>query len=70
MMAIYTKHDQKIINESIRVEGSCYFDEKLLKVWALVEGATTERQFFISDLKGDNGTAEVNDVIRAVLKTR
>ena len=70
MMAIYTKHDQRIMNESIRVEASCYFDEKLLRVWALVEGATTERQSFISDLKGDNGDTEVTDVIRAALKSR
>lgn len=69
-MAIYTKHGSKIINGSIRVDHGCYFDEKLLKVWALVEGANTERQFFISDLKGDNGKTEVDDVIRAVLKTR
>ena len=69
-MAIYTKHDQRMISESIRIDASCYFDEKLLKVWALVERATTERQFFISDLKSDNGKTEVDDLIRAALKTR
>lgn len=69
-MAINTKHGHRIINGSIRVEASCYFDEKLLKVWALVEGATTERQFFISDLKGDNGDTEVTQVIRAAQKSR
>lgn len=69
-MAIYTKYDQTIINDSIHTDGSCYFDEDLVKIWARVQGAASERQFFISDLKADKGKAEVDDVIRAALKSR
>ena len=69
-MAIYTKHGYMIINDSIHVDRSCYFDSKLLKIWALFEGATAEHQFFISDLKADNGKTEIDDVIRAALKSR
>jgi len=69
-MAIYTKHGYMIINDSIHIDHSCYLDNKLLKVWALFDGATAEHQFFISDLKADNGKTEIDDVIRAALKSR
>lgn len=71
-MAIYIKHGYMIVNDSIHVDRSCYFDNKLLKVWGRTpfEGVTAEHQFFISHLKADNGKTEIDDVICAALKAR
>jgi hypothetical protein len=66
-MAIYTKHGDKLINESLRVDLDCMFGDKIVKVWGVIEGGTTEKQYWYSDLVGD-GKKEVRDVIHANAK--
>jgi len=66
-MAIYTKHGEKVINESLRVDQDCLFNDEIVKVWATVEGETAEKQYWFSDLVGDRKT-EVRDVINSNLK--
>jgi hypothetical protein len=64
-MAIYTKHGKKIINDSIHIDGECYFADKVIKMRALVEGETAPRLIYVTDLLADHGKAEINDVIAA-----
>lgn len=66
-MAIDTKHGVRLINESLRVDQSCLVDGEIVRVWAIVAGETTERQYWLSDLRGDK-KHEVRDVIHANLK--
>lgn len=66
-MAIFTKHGEKLINESLRVDGNCIFNEEIVKVWAVIEGQATEKQYWFSDLVGDT-KKEVRDVINANIK--
>lgn len=66
-MAIFTKHGEKLINESLRVDGDCIFNEEIVKVWAVIEGQATEKQYWVSDLVGDR-KKEVRDVINANIK--
>jgi len=61
-MAIYTKYGDKVINQSLRVDRDCLFNDDIVKVWATLEGQTTEKQYWISDLVGDK-RKEVRDVI-------
>ena len=68
-MAIYTKHGEKIINESLRIDSDCMFDDEIVKIWAIVEGETGEKQYWFSDLHGDR-KREVQDVLDSNLKKR
>jgi hypothetical protein len=69
-MAIYTKHGKEIIKDSIRVDRDCYHDERLIKIQALVKGATTPQTYYVSDLTADHGAREIEDVVRSNLKKR
>lgn len=66
-MAIYTKYGEKLVNESLRVDAGCMSNDKVVKVWAVVEGETAEKLYWISDVIGDN-KREVQNVIQANLK--
>ncbi|HLJ30175.1 MAG TPA: hypothetical protein VKY85_25940 [Candidatus Angelobacter sp.] len=63
-MAIYTKYGEKVINQSLRVDRDCMFNDKIVRVWATLEGQTAEKQYWISDLIGDK-KKEVRDVINS-----
>ena len=63
-MAIHTKWGEKLINESLRIDESCMFDGDIVKVWSIVEGETTEKQYWLSDLVPDS-KREVRDVIES-----
>ena len=65
-MAIYTKTGDKVTN--IRIDGECYASDQLIQVWGLVEGQTSSRLLYISDLHADGGKQEIKDVIQATLK--
>lgn len=68
-MAIRTKFGENVISESLRVDQDCLFDGNIVKVWATLEGQTTEKQYWISDVIGQD-KKEVRDVINANLKKR
>jgi hypothetical protein len=68
-MAIYTKLGEKLLNGSLRVDKDCIYDGEIVKVWGTVEGETTERHYWYSDLRGDK-RHEVRDVVNANLKNR
>ena len=63
-MAVRTKYGERVINESLRIDGDCMFNDQIVKVWATLEGQTAEKQYWLSDLVGDKKT-EVRDVINA-----
>lgn len=66
-MAIHTKYGERVINESLRIDADCLFNDQIVKVWATLEGQTVEKQYWLSDLVG-NKKREVRDVIDTNLK--
>jgi hypothetical protein len=65
-MAIYSKkYGKKLLNESIRIDGDCYFGDQVFKIRAVIEGRTKQRVFYITDLLAEDGKAEINDVLMA-----
>jgi len=66
-MAIYTKHGERMINESLRIDDACMFNDEIVKVWGIVEGESAEKRYWLSDLHGDR-KREVRDVIQSNLK--
>jgi hypothetical protein len=69
-VSIYTKHGKKVLSETIRIDGDCYFADKVIKIRAVVEGETASRLLYVTDLLADDGRREIEDVIKAVLKKR
>lgn len=69
-MAIRTKHGKEILNDLIKADVECYHGSTLIKIWALVKGATKPQTYYLSDLTADNGQREIDDVIRSNLKPR
>jgi hypothetical protein len=69
-MAIYTKLGKKLGNNAIRIDGDCYVGDKVIKVRAVVDGEHVPRLFYVTDLIADRGKQEIDDVIKAALKTR
>ena len=68
-MAIYTKHGERISNESLRVDNDCMFNGQIIKVWAKVVGEPNERQYWFSDLRCDQ-KGEIQSVLKANSKTQ
>jgi len=68
-MAIYTKHGERISNESLRVNDKCMLNGQIIKVWAKVIGETQERQYWFSDLRCDQ-KGEIQSVLKANSKTQ
>lgn len=65
VLAIYTKFGRKILNDSILIDGDCYFGDRPIKIRAVVEGRTHPQLLYISDLIADNGKEEIQAVIKA-----
>ena len=63
-MAIRTKHGANVIQESLRVDRDCVFKDEIVKVWAVLEGESAEKLYWLSDLVGDK-KHEVHDVLRS-----
>lgn len=68
-MAIRTKFGDNVINQSVRVDQDCIFNNEIIKVWATLEGQAIEKQYWISDLIGDQ-KREIRDVIKSNMKKR
>lgn len=58
-MAIYTKHGQRIPNESAHIDQSCYFADKVIKIRAVPETRRKEQVYWVKDLLADNGRKEI-----------
>jgi hypothetical protein len=62
-MAVYTKHGQRITNESARVDESCYFGDKIIKIRAMPESKKKEQVYWVKDLLADGDKAEIESFI-------
>lgn len=65
VLAIYNKFGRKVLNDSISVDGDCYFGDRPIKIRALLEGRTHPQLIYISDLIADDGKEEIQAVIKA-----
>lgn len=65
-MTVYTKHGQRITNESARIDESCYFGDKVIKVRAVPENRKKEQVYWVKDLLADSGAVEIEDFIAAL----
>jgi hypothetical protein len=68
-MAIRTKLGNKVINESLRIDQDCLFRGEIVQVWAILQGQTTEKKYWITDLVGDVKN-ELQNVLNSNLKKR
>jgi hypothetical protein len=68
-MAICTKFGERVINESLRIHEDCLYRGQIVKVWAILNGQTIEKQYWISDLVAD-AKNELRDVINSNLNKR
>jgi hypothetical protein len=68
-MAIRTKLGNKVINESLRIDQDCLFRGEIVQVWAILQGQTTEKKYWISDLVGD-AKNELQHVLNSNVKKR
>jgi len=68
-MAVYTKHGLRIPNESARIDATCYFADKVIKIRAVPENRRKEQVYWIKDLLADGGKAEIEAFITAVRRT-
>jgi hypothetical protein len=62
-MAVYTKHGQRISNESARVDETCYFADKVIKIRAIPENRRKEQVYWVKDLLADDGKPEIESFI-------
>jgi hypothetical protein len=69
-MAIYNRHGKRILSDTVQIDSDCYVHEQIVKLRALVEGANVPGLFYVSDLRADRGRTEIDDIIRAALKSR
>ncbi len=65
-MAVYTKHGLRIPNESARIDDTCYFADKVIKIRAVPENRRKEQVYWVKDLLADGGRAEIEAFITAV----
>ena len=65
-MAIYTKHGQRIIHESARIDSSCYFADTVIKVRAVPENRKKQQVYWVKDLLADDGKAEIEAFIKTL----
>ena len=68
-MAVYTKHGHRIPDESARIDDTCYFADKVIKIRAVPETRRKEQVYWVKDLLADGGKAEINAFI-TILKRR
>jgi hypothetical protein len=62
-MTVYTKHGQRITNESARVDESCYFGDKIIKNRAMPESKKKQQIYWVKDLLADGAKAEIESLI-------
>jgi hypothetical protein len=65
-MAVYTRHGQRIPSEAARIDESCYFADKVIKIRAVPENQKKEQVYWVKDLLADSGKVELDDFIAAL----
>ena len=65
-MAIYTKHGQRITGESVRIDPSCYFADKILRIRVVPEKGKREQVYWVKDLLADDGKQEIEAFIKTL----
>lgn len=68
-MAVYTKHGHRISDESARIDETCYFADKVVKIRAVPETRKKEQVYWVKDLLADGGRTEI-DAFITTLKRR
>lgn len=58
-MPVYTKHGHRLSNESARVDASCYFADRIIKIRAVPENRKKEQVYWVKDLLADGGKPEI-----------
>jgi len=62
-MGIYTKHGQRVTTESARLDESCYFADKVIRIRAVPEKRRREQVYWVKDLLADEGKPEIEAFI-------
>jgi hypothetical protein len=65
-MPVYTRHGQRITSEAARIDESCYFADKVIKIRAVPENQKKEQVYWVKDLLADSGKIEIDDFIAAL----
>ena len=68
-MAVYTKNGQRLSNDTARVDESCYFADKVIKIRAVPENRKKEQVYWVKDLLADGGRPEIEAFV-SILKER
>lgn len=68
-MAIYTKHGDRITKEATRIDETCYFADKVIKIRATPENKRKEQIYWVKDLLADGGKAEIEAFITTLRST-
>jgi hypothetical protein len=68
-MAVYTKYGQRISNKSARIDETCYFADRVIKIRAILENSKKEQVYWVKDLLADGGKAEIEAFITTVRHT-
>ncbi|HEY6252024.1 MAG TPA: hypothetical protein VI685_18870 [Candidatus Angelobacter sp.] len=65
-MPIYTKQGNRIPLESARIDETCYFADKIIKIRAIPENRKKEHVYWVKDLLADGGRKEIEAFIAAL----
>lgn len=65
-MAVYTRQGHRITSVAARIDESCYFADKVIKIRAVPENRKKEQVYWVKDLLADSGKVEIDDFIAAV----
>ena len=65
-MPVYTRHGQRITSEAARIDESCYFADRVIKIRAVPENQKKEQVYWVKDLLADSGKIEIDDFIAAL----
>lgn len=68
-MAVYTKHGQRIKNGSARIDESCYFGNRVIKIRAVPDNRKKEQVYWVKDLLADDGRPEIEAFITTLRHT-
>lgn len=68
-MAVYTKHGQRITRQSARIDESCYFADKIVRIRAVPEKRKKEQVYWVKDLLADHGRREIETFLTALKRT-
>lgn len=62
-MAVYTRRGHRITSEAARIDESCYFADKVVKIRAVPENRKKEQVYWVKDLLADGAKVEIESFI-------